>query len=104
VNDLFYLLRRGNTLPRFCMLSSGSVRQGAAVLEPKDGPKARETIIQNEVIIGFSLAWRERFPYNPVDSLVPLARRSWHSARLQAQFDKGQFDLVEMILAQEAGK
>jgi hypothetical protein len=99
---LIYLLRRGNTLPRFCMLSSGSGRGRANGPARKDVWKEREAIIQNEVIIGFSLAWRERFPYNPVDSLVPLARRHWHSARLQDQFEK--VNLMNLILAQEAGK
>jgi hypothetical protein len=68
----------------------------------KDVWKEWGAIIQNEVIVGFSLACWERFPYNPVDSLVPLARRYWHSARLQAQFEK--VNLMNLILAQEAGK
>jgi hypothetical protein len=39
----------------------------------KDVWKQWEATIQNEVIIGFSLACRERFPYNPVDFVGPVS-------------------------------
>jgi hypothetical protein len=102
LNDLFICC----TEATLCLVSAcyhqeagGKEANGPA---RKDVWKEREAIIQNEVIIGFSLARRERFPYNPVDSLVLLARRHWHSARLQAQFEK--VNLMNLILAQEAGK